>query len=87
MTSAFPVFTTNTPGPTQTGCSTGFWVAKQFDLHNKSARYTGSFKQFNYAGGWESDQSLYRILSLKSWTSAGLDYGPVPRQQARILTS
>ena len=53
VTSAIPVFTTTTPEPTQTGCSTGFWVAIQFDLHNNSEPCTLSFKQFNYPGGWE----------------------------------
>ena len=28
-------------------------MAIQFDLHNNSERCTSSFKQFNYAGGWE----------------------------------
>ena len=53
VTSAIPVFTTTTPEPRQTGRSTGFWVAIQFDWHNNSVRCIGGFKQFNYAGGWE----------------------------------
>ena len=53
VTTKIPVFTTTKPTPIQPGCSTGFWVAIHFDLHNNSARYTSSFKQFNYAGDWE----------------------------------
>ena len=49
VTSAIPVFTMTMPEPTRTGCSTGFWVAIQFDMHNNSARCIASFKQ----GGWE----------------------------------
>ena len=52
MTSAILVFTTTTPEPTQTGRSTRFCVAIQFDWHNNSARCIGVFKQFNYAGSW-----------------------------------
>ena len=52
-TSEIPVFTTTTPEPTKPGCSTRFWVAIQFHLHNNSARCALSFKQFNYVVDWE----------------------------------
>ena len=53
VTSAILVFTTTTPEPTQTACSTRFWVVVQFDWHNNSGWCIAGFKQFNYVGGWE----------------------------------
>ena len=51
VTSAIPVFITTTPESTETGCSTGFWVVIQFDLHNNSKRYKNS-SIMRVAGKW-----------------------------------
>ena len=84
VTSAIPVFTTNTPEPTQTGRSTGFWVAIQFDWHNNSARCIGDFKQFNYAGSWGVTSLCivvsaiiqnYGYPSIELWISLIQNYG------------
>ena len=65
VTSAIPVFTTTMPEPTQSGCSTGFWVVIQFDLLNNNTACTVSFKQLNYAGGWEVT-SLCIVVSVQN---------------------